>query len=846
MSFVFPILLSGLALLAVPVLIHLIRRQKPRTLPFPAFRFLLQRHRTNLRKLRLRHWLLLTLRLLVLAAICLALARPRLFSEPFGLSADRPVAAVLLFDTSYSMDYRTSDGVSRWEEAKKRGLELLDQLPEGSRVAILDSGEAAATGPGAWLASLNQARDRIARLRLRAANAPITTRLENAYRLLAEMAGDNRSLPRLLAVFSDRTRACWDAGQVAKLLDAADQVPPPLERLQRLRGTVPTLLDLLGRLRQEMPPTAGQDYAEQEMIALWRRLADLIPSLNSDNYPDRNSAELLAKLRGKTRALLGLLRQQKGSAEGYKEKLTTVLASRLEELRGVQAIFVDVGVDDPVNLGIVALELPDEGSGSESRQVFAPDEKIVLRAVVEATGKDFDSTLLCRVGGKTMTRPVRVKAGGRAVVPFEIDMQDLAPGPHQVEVRLAAPDQLAFDNTRYLTFAVRQPRKGLIITDDPAKADPWRRAIEARKEVRFRCTILSSRAAVEVGPGELAQYQAVYLLSVARPTAGLWAALREYGGRGGGVGIIPGGSEMDLADYNGPAAQQVLPGKLTRIVVQKEPGPAWAWDDPQLYQHPMLRVVRQWRDLGRDDFIKLPRTATRYWETEPGKEGAIVARYADDKKQPALLERRLGSKGCGGRILLFTTRLDAGQKPRWNNYMESATSFCVVLPGLATSYLAGDAEAAQLNYISGQGTPTVKLPLTGRAPAYAVQGPNVLETIPAGEEQNVLAIKEATDPGNYTVEDPGRNRIGAFSINLPAEESILARVPSHDIEALFGPGAVAPLGERARLSAVLQGHWDQPLDLMPALLLALLLFLALETLLGNLFYRKGPEMERAK
>src|SRR5438309_2305831 len=105
MTFVFPLLLGGLVLVGIPVLIHLIMRQKPRTLPFPAFRFLLKRHRTNLRKLRLRHLLLLALRIVLLAAICLALARPKVFNEALRLSSDRPVAAVLVFDTSYSMEY---------------------------------------------------------------------------------------------------------------------------------------------------------------------------------------------------------------------------------------------------------------------------------------------------------------------------------------------------------------------------------------------------------------------------------------------------------------------------------------------------------------------------------------------------------------------------------------------------------------------------------------------------------------------------------------------------------------------------------------------------------------------
>ena len=54
MTFLHGYLLAGLALAGVPILVHLIMRQKPRQLPFPAFRFLRQRHLINRRKMRLR------------------------------------------------------------------------------------------------------------------------------------------------------------------------------------------------------------------------------------------------------------------------------------------------------------------------------------------------------------------------------------------------------------------------------------------------------------------------------------------------------------------------------------------------------------------------------------------------------------------------------------------------------------------------------------------------------------------------------------------------------------------------------------------------------------------------
>ena len=231
MTFVFPLLLGGLALAGIPILLHLILRQKPKTLPFPAFRFLVQKHRSNLRKLQLRHLVLLALRVLLIAALCLALARPKLFHESLNLSSDRPVAAILIFDTSASMDYRSTDQVSRLKEAKDRGDELLDQLPDGSRVQVLDSGDVTASDKGEWLVPA-QARQRIAGLKVRPANAPLTQAVEQAVRHFALLAGgsDERDarLPRLVCLFTDRTAAAWPNERRTAIIEQIDQLPATL------------------------------------------------------------------------------------------------------------------------------------------------------------------------------------------------------------------------------------------------------------------------------------------------------------------------------------------------------------------------------------------------------------------------------------------------------------------------------------------------------------------------------------------------------------------------------------------------------------------------------------------
>src|SRR4051812_310323 len=152
MNFSHAYLLFGLLLAAAPVLIHLLMRQKPKRMPFPAFRFLKQRYRVNQRKLNLQNYLLLALRVLVIVALCLGLARPLLFAERGGVATDRPVLAVLVFDTSPSMEYQVG-GVSRLDDSKARAKELLDEMAAESRVAVVDAADpqpdALATKPDA-------------------------------------------------------------------------------------------------------------------------------------------------------------------------------------------------------------------------------------------------------------------------------------------------------------------------------------------------------------------------------------------------------------------------------------------------------------------------------------------------------------------------------------------------------------------------------------------------------------------------------------------------------------------------------------------------------------------------
>src|SRR3954464_10214505 len=76
MSFLAPLFLAGLTALAVPVIIHLINRERREVVQFPSLWF---RQRVSYRSVRgqkLRHVLLLIMRCLALAIVVMAFARP--------------------------------------------------------------------------------------------------------------------------------------------------------------------------------------------------------------------------------------------------------------------------------------------------------------------------------------------------------------------------------------------------------------------------------------------------------------------------------------------------------------------------------------------------------------------------------------------------------------------------------------------------------------------------------------------------------------------------------------------------------------------------------------------------
>lgn len=130
-SFFAPFLLGGIALLAVPWLVHHIRRPERETIPFGSLMFVPKTNRKVIERQSLQHLLLMLLRMGVLVLLALAFSRPY-FSRISNTQNDREgVRHLFLMDISASMN-----AGNRMQAAKQHALRILNEMESGDRAAL--------------------------------------------------------------------------------------------------------------------------------------------------------------------------------------------------------------------------------------------------------------------------------------------------------------------------------------------------------------------------------------------------------------------------------------------------------------------------------------------------------------------------------------------------------------------------------------------------------------------------------------------------------------------------------------------------------------------------------------
>lgn len=135
MGFLNGILLLGASLAILPILIHLLNKQRHRPVPWAAVDFLVQALERESRRLRVREIVLMTIRALAVICLAVALARPTVAGKVGLRGARRTTAAVILLDNSLSMSYDNGHE-TRFDSAKRLVRTILGQLDKGSWCAL--------------------------------------------------------------------------------------------------------------------------------------------------------------------------------------------------------------------------------------------------------------------------------------------------------------------------------------------------------------------------------------------------------------------------------------------------------------------------------------------------------------------------------------------------------------------------------------------------------------------------------------------------------------------------------------------------------------------------------------
>ena len=786
--FVTPSLLLGLALVAVPVILHLIMRSQPKRLVFPALQFIKQRRDVNRRRLQLRHWLLLLLRCLAIALVAAALARPSVPSvlvgniiligigafccalamlvaaaswlerKPLwmtgGLGAlaallllsiagyaiytlwrgaetpigehDAPVAAVLVFDTSPRMQYQ-QENKTRLEQAQETALWLLEQLPPDSKVAVVDS----ESKESVFARDEAAARDAIKQLE--------TTYLP---RPLIELVGDGlklavaeKELRQELYVFTDRTAAAW-AGNGELLRRRLDQYRNVLLHTIDVGAENPRNFGL-GDLRL----TAGESLARKGSLEIETSIA--------------------------------------GSGSG----------SRTVELY---------------------LEEPDL---SLPRLV---DDKLVLPK-------------LRRRGQKTF----EIKPGQSQAVSFHIPAPDL--GVHQGYVKVTSgADGLAVDDVRYFTVEVKPAWPLLVVSPSNVDPDNFVNAVAPHHwvdsgQARYRCNEIAQTELRNIHLQELQEYRAVCLLDPQPPTPDVWKSLAQYVEAGGALAIFLGHNARQTEPFNVAEAQRLLPGKLLREWRAPE-GDLYL--SPRSYEHPILSEFRA--ISSRVPWSQFP--VFLHWQFEISREAQTVLTYSS--REPAIMETSLGS----GRVLTMTTPVtesaQTAGRSRWNNLttpLEDAWPYLMLVSEMV-DYLVENGDE-RLNYRVGE---TAVLPNRfGQDPDRYHLWPPSRDVQAVLPQDDRITLRSLRSPGAYRLK--GATEAGPVvrgcSANLPATATDLRRAPPERLDEVLGE-------KRYRLARTREEiDWGtradrQGYEFYAMLLVVLVLILSLEQLLSNRFYGK--------
>ncbi|MFO0975323.1 MAG: BatA domain-containing protein [Planctomycetaceae bacterium] len=802
MSLINSTLLFGMILAVLPVILHFAMRAKPKRVEFPALRLLKARQPSNARRMRLRQWLLLMLRILMITILVLTLARPSLPAANYSLrwwewlgAVCSVVAAVAAYWwLGRKSGARTAGSVEQTDRRQRQRVlcllggvaaaVLVAGIPWGLRVQaelLSPRAEGAEDIPVAAIFLV----DTSLSMKYQHENK---TRLEQAAEVAREQIGrfpvNSRAAVSGLGQEEDFIFQADLAGAASRL-DALEVTAVPRKINQQLKTAIEAQMEDR-RQTQEQAGTGGSSdlYAREIYV-----LSDF--SKAAWQTPDESG-----------------------------------IADLLAQVDWLQIYFVDVSVPQPINASINGLTLSEETA-------VAGRDLLLTMSIASTPGlpqiSTIETNIINEAGVETRVgAPVVVKLDGNA---SQVIATVKVPANQSVlegTIRLTAEDPLQEDNVRYFSCGVQPTPKVLLISDRLEESRYLRNALQPEDLELAGVRLCNCRSVVTASAGDqnFGEYDAVFLVNVTRPDTSLWTALQKYAENGGGVFVVAGSSRIQPLAWSGPEAKSLLPASpLTIVRFLKEPA------ELQLSNgsHGLVRYFE------KDETLRVELVACafdRCWAVEADPSATVLMRFSGPANRPALLERKIGR----GRCLLFTSAMDnmTDGGSEWNN-LTNSWSFLVLAEKLMQEMTG--ASDFRRNFVAGQ-VIDLPVPAAMRFEQFLLRRPGLRQTrgtMPP--EQSSVLIDDADEAGHYLVrpfESPS-SFVAGFCINDPDDETDLTRVPDDQLLAIAGPDRATILHDPSELQrAVRAGRLG--VEVFPVLLGLLLILFSAEHLMANFFY----------
>jgi hypothetical protein len=214
-SLLTPLFVLGVAAVVIPLLVHLVHKERKDAIAFPSLMFMRRTPYPFSARQRIRDWLLFLARAALVALAALAFARPVIARQQAAVAGGGGREVVVLLDRSFSMRY-----ANRWQRARAEAQRVLDDVGNADRATLIPFDRRASV--------VNDATND--RTLLRAALDSVTptdegTRLAPAVALAQRILSASELPRRSLVVISDFQRTSWDLNDEVQLPPGTEIVP---------------------------------------------------------------------------------------------------------------------------------------------------------------------------------------------------------------------------------------------------------------------------------------------------------------------------------------------------------------------------------------------------------------------------------------------------------------------------------------------------------------------------------------------------------------------------------------------------------------------------------------------